>query len=95
MKGKARKRRGPRYWIVAIGTMGLLVAYCPRNSHNVILGKARLEDGAVAAQQQISFDIPSGTLESVLSAFQKVSGLQVIISNEAMSSILSPGIKGR
>src|SRR5215813_7890674 len=95
MKAKARKRRGPRYWIVAIGTMGMLVAYCPRNSHNVILGKARVEDASVATQQLISFDIPAGTLESVLSLFQKTTGLQVIVPNEAMRSLPSPGVKGR
>ena len=95
MKRKARKRRGPRYWIVAIGTLGMLVAYCPRNSHNVILGKTRHEDAAAATQQQIAFDIPAGTLETVLSAFQKTTGLQVIIPNEAMRSLPSPGVKGR
>src|SRR5215213_460939 len=95
MKAKARKRRGARYWIVAIGTMGMLVAYCPRNSHNVILGKTRIEDAATATQQQVSFDIAPDTLESVLSAFQKTSGLQVIIPNDAMRSLPSPGVKGR
>ena len=95
MKSKSRKRRGPRYWIVAIGTMGMLVAYCPRNSHNIILGRARHNDAANATQVQTSFDIPAGTLESVLFAFQKVSGLQVIIPNEGMRSISSPGVKGR
>ena len=95
MKSKSRKRRGPRYWIVAIGTMGMLVAYCPRNSHNVILGKARVNDAKTATQVLTSFDIPAGTLESVLFAFQKTSGLQVIIPNDGMRSIPSPGVKGR
>jgi catecholate siderophore receptor len=92
---KAR-RRGPKYWIVAIGTMGMLIAYCPGKSHNIVLGKARLnEDAAVQAQQQIQFDIPAGTLESVLMTFQKVAGLQVVIPNEAMRPLASPGVKGR
>src|SRR5688572_20081258 len=89
------KRRGARYWIVAIGTMGMLVAYCPRNSHSIVLGKVRPnEDTASTTQQQLSFDIPSGTLESVLLAFQKTSGLQVVIPNDAMRSLPSPGVKG-
>jgi catecholate siderophore receptor len=75
--------------------MGMLVAYCPRNSHNIVIGKARLEDTAVATQQQITFEIPAGTLESVLSAFQKTTGLQVIIPNDAMRSLSSHGVKGR
>src|SRR5215218_9359964 len=90
------KRRGARYWTVAIGTMGMLVAYCPRDSHNVVLGKVRTtEDTTVTTQQQFSFDIPSGTLESALLAFQKTSGVQVVIPNDAMRTIASPGVKGR
>lgn len=89
------KRRGPRYWIVAIGTMGMLVAYCPRNSHNIVLGKVRpSDDAAVTTRQEITFDIPSGTLESALLSFQKTSGLQVVIPNDAMRTLPSPGVKG-
>jgi len=88
------KRRGPKYWVVAIGTMGMLIAYCPRNSHNIVLGKVRPNEDIVATQQQIAFDIPAGTLESVLLAFQKTSGLQVVIPNDAMRTIGSPGVKG-
>ena len=93
---KRSKRRGPKYWIVAIGTMGMLVAYCPANSHNLVLGKARLPDDAnVQVQAQIVFDIPAGSLESVLATFQKTSGLQVVIPNEAMRTLPSPGVSGR
>ena len=93
---KKRKRRGPKYWIVAIGTMGMLVAFCPANSHHVVLGKAvRTEDAVSQVKQQITFNVPSGTLESVVLLFQKTSGIQVIIPNEAMRSILSPGVIGR
>ena len=94
-KKQNRAKRAARYWIVAIGTMGMLVAYCPRNSHNIVLGKVRpSEDAAVAAQQQIAFDIPIGTLESALISFQKTSGLQVVIPNEAMRTLPSPGVRG-
>ena len=93
-RGKKAKRRGPKYWIVAIGTMGMLVAYCPGKSHNVVLGKVR-EDVAVQIQQQLTFDIPAGTLETVLVAFQKTSGLQVVIPDDVMRTIASPGVKGR
>ena len=89
------KRRGANYWVVAIGTMGMLVAYCPPNSHNLVLGKVRpTEDTKVATQQQFGFEIPAGTLESVLLAFQKTSGLQVVIPNDAMRTVASPGVKG-
>lgn len=93
---KKNRRRGAKYWIVAMGTMGMLIAYCPAKSHHIVLGKARArEDVTIQLQQQIQFDIPAGTLESVLTTFQKVSGLQVVIPNEAMRSIASPGVKGR
>lgn len=97
-KRRARRgrRRGPKYWVVAIGTLGLLVAYCPRNSHQIVLGRARLNDEATAqVQRQLTFDIPSGTLESVLISFQQVSGIEVVIPDDAMRSISSPGVKGR
>ena len=94
-RAKKTKKRGPKYWIVAISTMGVLIAYCPGTSHNIVLGKAKLrEDAAAQVQQQIKFEIPSGTLESVLLAFQKTSGLQVVIPNDAMRSIGSPGVTG-
>ena len=97
LKKHRARRRGPKYWIVAIGAMGMLVAYCPRNSHNIVLGKVRDDSKitATAPQQQMAFDIPAGTLESVLLVFQRTSGLQVVIPNEAMRSLPSPGVRGR
>ena len=94
---RLHKRRGPRYWIVAITAMGALVAYCPSNSHNLVLGKTRLGDETVASEQQrqLKFDIPADTLESVLSKFQNTADIQVIIPNDAMRSLASPGVTGR
>jgi catecholate siderophore receptor len=93
---KSKKRRGPKYWIVAISTVGMLIAYCPNKSHKIVLGKARLaEDTAAQTQQPIIFNIPAGTLESVLLAFQKISGLQIVIPNDGMRSVASPGVTGR
>lgn len=97
-KKQAHKRRGSRYWIVAIGTMGMLVAYCPAKSHNVVLGKARIEDKTAIVEQQqrqILFDIPADTLETVITKFQKIADFQVVIPNDAMRSISSPGVTGR
>ena len=96
-RARKARRRGPKYWIVAIGTLGMLVAYCPRNSHQIVLGRTKLNDEATATQVQnrLTFDIPPGTLESVLIPFQKVSGLEVIIPDAAMRPIASPGVKGR
>jgi catecholate siderophore receptor len=78
-----------------MGAMGMLIAYCPAKSHNIVLGKARLNEDVAVQTQQIQFDIPAGTLESVLITFQKVAGLQVVIPNDAMRPLASPGVKGR
>lgn len=96
-KRRNQRRRGPRYWIVAIGAMGVLVAYCPDKSHNLVLGKARLRDDTAASsqQRQIVFDIAPDTLEAVLVKFQQVTDLQIVIPNDAMRSLPSPGVAGR
>lgn len=90
------RRRGPRYWIVAIGAMGMLVAYCPAKSHNVVLGKALLDNKTTVSEQQrqFVFDIPADTLEAVITKFQKIADFQVVIPNEAMRTIASPGVRG-
>jgi catecholate siderophore receptor len=80
-----------------MGTMGMLIAYCPGKSHQIVLGKARVDDKAVEEQiqRQVTFDIPAGTLESVLISFQKVSGVEVVIPDDNMRPISSPGVVGR
>jgi catecholate siderophore receptor len=73
----------------------VLVAYSPANSHAITLGKAPLPSEAVAgAQREMRFEITAGNLESVLLAFQKASGLLVVIPNEAMKTLPSPGVSG-
>src|SRR5687768_2112888 len=95
-KQRTHKRRGLRYWVVAITAMGALVAYCPSNSHNIVLGKTRFRDKTIASEQQrqIKFDIPANTLESVLDKFQRAADIQVIIPDDAMRSLASPGVAG-
>ena len=95
-RARKNRRRGPKYWIVAIGAMGMLVAYCPGKSHQIVLGKARFEDKAVEqVQRQFSFDIPAGTLESVLMSFKTIAGIDVVIPDDKMRNIASPGVVGR
>lgn len=95
-KQRTHKRRGPRYWIVAITAMGALVAYCPGKSRNIVLGKTPLRDTPVASEQQrqLQFNIAADTLEAVLTRFQKTADIQVIIPNDAMRSLASPGVAG-
>lgn len=99
-KTKKRARRGPKYWVVAIGTMGVLVAYTAGESHAVKLAYARgIRDTPATVQlqnqeQQIRFDIPPDTLDTVLAAFQTATGLQVSVPNDAVLNISSPGVSG-
>jgi catecholate siderophore receptor len=92
---RTNKRRGAKYWIVAVGTMGMLVAFCPRNSHAITIRKATFDtEASTNLQRPLKFSIPADSLELVLIAFQKTSGLQVVIPNDAMRTIPSPGVLG-
>jgi len=97
-KKRSLKRRGPRYWIVATCALGVLVAYCPNKSHSIVLGKARLRgDNTVSEtqQRQIQFDIAADTLEAVLIKFQQATDIQIVIPNDPMRALASPGVTGR
>lgn len=75
----------------------MLVAYTTGNSRAVTLARIQGNEAIVQTQTQgqaIRFAIPSGTLEAALSAFQKTCGLQVVIPNDAMRTLASPGVSG-
>src|SRR5215207_9751488 len=100
-KNRRKGRRGSsRYWVLSIGTMGALVAFTVGNSRAVALGYARHAGAAATVaqaqgQSQVRrFDIPPGTLETVLGTFQSLTGLQVVIPNDAMRALASPGVSG-
>jgi catecholate siderophore receptor len=50
--------------------------------------------GAVQGQQTQRFDIPPGPLETALATFQKLTELQVLVPNEKLRTIPSPGVSG-
>lgn len=94
------RRRGPRYWIVAVGTAGVLLAHTVGNSKAVTLAFARNDRGATHTQAQNQqapahrFDIPPGPLDAALDAFQKATGVRVVISLDAIRGVPSPGASG-
>lgn len=97
-KSRKSKRRS-RCWVLSIGAMGALVAFTVGNSHAVAIGYARGTQAAVSAQGQSRtqarrFDIPSGTLETVLDTFQSLTGLRVVITDEKMRGLSSRGVSG-
>lgn len=95
------KQCGPKYWM-AMGTMGALLAYTP------VAGKPMPVPsiGAVSAWEAVylqdpdkavstrRFDIPPGSLDAVLDAFQNLTGLNVSWSNDSIRSLPSPGVSG-
>ncbi|HEU4596282.1 MAG TPA: TonB-dependent siderophore receptor [Pyrinomonadaceae bacterium] len=87
--------------MLKIGMMGALVAFTVGNSRAVAIGYApRRADAAIVSTQTqdkaqvLRFDIPAGTLEEALNAFQRLTGLRVVISDEKMRGISSPGVSG-
>jgi catecholate siderophore receptor len=96
------KQRGPRYW-VAMGTMSALLAYTPISTKAAApnSGLSSYSAWEIIYQQdpgkagEVSrFDIPPGSLDAVLAAFQNLTGLQVIVPSGDMKSISSPGVSG-
>ena len=99
-KSRERRKRRPRCWVLKVGAMGALLAFTVGNSRAVAIGYARRADAATTSaqtqgkEQVLRFDIPAGTLEAVLSTFQSLTGLRVVISDEKMRGISSPGVSG-
>ena len=100
-RGKNGKR-GPRYWIVAAGAAGAIVAFTLGSSRSVNVAYAQKVDGALQLAktdeeefEKIEFRIPAGTLESVLKEFEKTAGVTVTVENPAILNIESQGVIGR
>jgi catecholate siderophore receptor len=100
---KNRNRFGqstPRY-LMTVGAMGALLTCAPVSALAESPKVARLAPrvleaiyGGAQAQQSQRFDIPSGPLETVLASFQKLTDLQVLLPNEKLRTIPSPGVSG-
>jgi catecholate siderophore receptor len=84
--------------VLSVGVLGALVAYTVGDSRAVAI--ARVRRGAAAApyaqaqSEARRFDIKPGPLESVLEVFQKQTGWVVVIPNERMRAVSSPGLSG-
>jgi catecholate siderophore receptor len=55
-------------------------------------GFALFDDAPEAASQR--FDIPPGPLGAVLDAFERATGVKVVVSNDGIRSLSSPGVTG-
>ncbi len=102
-KRSKSKRSGRRYWVIAVSAVGIFFAYTAgdsralilthaKNSRNAETTIARLrDDGKVATRR---FDIPPGTLGEVINAFEKITGWRVVVSNDKIRDLPSPGVVG-
>lgn len=100
-KRRRKQHRRARQWVVAIGTMGALIAYSAGSSRALILAYAHDGRGTASAiysqdggRQTQRFDIPPGSLEDVLRAFEKATGVTVVVPNEKIRALPSPGVSG-
>ncbi|HEY1462500.1 MAG TPA: TonB-dependent siderophore receptor [Terriglobales bacterium] len=99
-KNKTSKMRGPTYWM-AVGT---LAAYTTLGGKGVTKayaqqGRATANPSVISSGQTQSltvrrFDIAPGTLEIVLAAFERDSGIHMLLPNDSMKDIGSPGVSG-
>lgn len=94
--------RGPRYWILAAGTAGAIVAFTFSKSHAMATGYARLENGRLCISRnddgefdKLEFRIPAGRLEDVIKQFEKITGVSITVDDPSLLNIQSPGVIGR
>lgn len=99
-KRKSKTARKPRYWILSVTTVGVLVAFTVGSSravevtfakHDKIAATRKFSDGENGLTKQ--FQIPPGALGEVLAAFEKTTGWRVEIPDN-IRSISSPGVSG-
>lgn len=98
-KDKSAKNK-PRYWILSVTTVGILVAYTVGSSR--ALNTAYIKENRVEIKRNFSddedafkkpFQISPGALAEVLAAFEKATGWRVVIPDN-IRDISSPGVSG-
>lgn len=100
-KKNGSRRSGPKFWMT-MGAMGALTACGAVNSNPAGVAYAqspRMSFPAIYFQSKAQavtyrFDIPPGTLEAALSAFQQVTGWKVMLGKDEIGSIPSQGVSG-
>ena len=98
---KKNGRRGLRYWVIATTAMGCLVAYTIGDNRALNFTFAQENQTPISSKYEggaqsftLKFDIPRGNLGEVLSLFEKVSGLSVILTDESFGNLPSKGVSG-
>ena len=101
-RGRKGSLRGPRFWIVAMGTAGAIIAFTVGNSRAMNVRYALERNGELRIAkvdgegfEKLDFKIASGRLEDVLKEFEKAAGVKVLVDNASILDIKSPGVIGR
>src|SRR5215475_5873516 len=103
-KAKARKT-GQSYWPVAYrwAAMGTLVAYSAVGSKTIPAAHAQDIPGAGPAratadvqgpQSVFHFEIPAGTIDTVVRAFERMTGWTISVAKDGVRTLASPGVSG-
>ncbi|HEY8562767.1 MAG TPA: TonB-dependent siderophore receptor [Pyrinomonadaceae bacterium] len=99
-KGKTAKRK-PRFWLLSVTAVGFLVAYTVGESRALNVAHVKDNRAAAAAKSDekeenptLSFNIPAGPLAEALAAFEKITGLRVILTNDTYGGLPSKGVSG-
>jgi catecholate siderophore receptor len=100
-KKKSSRQHEPKYWLT-ITAMGTLVAYGAFGSKtigSVYAQSPKSTSTAIHLQNRSKihthrFDIPPGPLDTVLNAFQNVTGWRVVLMKDEIGAISSPGVSG-
>jgi len=101
-KGQTTNSRGT--WPVAYKWMatGTLVAYTAFGFQKVALGQTQQASAGTKAnspQAQSAlptrhFDVPAGPIEDILPSFEAASGVHVLLTNDRIGKVQSPGVTG-
>jgi catecholate siderophore receptor len=91
-----RKHKTKTIWPVSyrLISIGTLVAYSAVGTRTFNVARAQDLQQAAAPQRVWKFDIDAGPLDSVVDAFQHVTGLTVTASNQGILKLASPGVSG-
>lgn len=102
-RNKNRKNKSvnprPRFWILSVGMMSVLVAFTVGNSRDIAVVYARERNGNLEIIQKrnpqvVQFNIAAGRLEDVIKMFEKIVGWQVKIEINEILDVQSAGVTG-
>src|SRR5687767_13919527 len=94
---KPRRMTGFKFWL-AVGAMGAftLPGFMATPAYANPINRTTFNYQAAAQNEQATyrFDIAPASIDVVIKDFQRITGLQVELSNEAMRELASPGVVG-